>query len=63
MRLLGVGVSGLGEQPYQPQLWDLETDEYRSAEELIEKQERLRSVVESLSERYGEDAIRRGGEK
>ena len=60
VRLLGVGVSGLGEQPYQPQLWDLETDEYRSAEQRIEKQERLRDVVESLSERYGEGAVRRG---
>ena len=60
VRLLGVGVSGLGEQPYQPQLWDLATDEYRSAEQRIEKQKRLLDVVESLSERYGEGTLRRG---
>jgi len=62
VRLLGVGVSGLDERPYQPQLWDMETDEFLHAEALYEKEEKLRRVMNDLSDRFGEDVIRRGGE-
>lgn len=60
VRLLGVGVSGLDEQPYQPTLWDVGSEAFARAEAEYEKQARLKQVVDSLSERYGENALRRG---
>jgi DNA polymerase-4 len=62
VRLLGVGVSGLDEQPYQPTLWEMETDAFRQAEAQFQKQETLRSLVRDLDERYGPGAVRRGNE-
>lgn len=62
VRLLGVGVSGLDERPYQPTLWEMETDEFRQAEAQLQKQATLRALVRDLDERYGPGAVRRGDE-
>ena len=50
VRLLGVGVSGLGRGAHQMGLWDTQT----------EKDRKLLEVVDSLRARFGENAIRRG---
>ena len=62
VRLLGVGVTNLDERPYQPQLWDMETEEFQRAEAAYEKERKLREVMEALNERYGETVMRRGSE-
>ncbi len=62
VRLLGVGVTNLDERPYQPRLWDMETEAFRRAEAAYEKERRLRAVVEALEARYGEEVLRRGVE-
>jgi DNA polymerase-4 len=51
VRLIGVGVSGLGEPMRQLKLW--ETDS--------EKEHKLQKVLDELREKYGRDAIKRGG--
>ena len=50
VRLIGVGVSGLGEPLRQLELW--ETDS--------EKERKLQEVVDKLREKYGDNAIKRG---
>jgi DNA polymerase-4 len=50
VRLIGVGVSGLGPPIRQLGLWDTET----------EKQRKLQDVVDGLKEKYGEKAIIKG---
>jgi DNA polymerase-4 len=50
VRLIGVGVSGLGKPIRQLELWHAGT----------EKERKLREVVEGLQEKFGEDAIKRG---
>jgi DNA polymerase-4 len=60
VRLLGVGVTNLAERPYQPQLWDMETEEFRRAEAAYGKERKLRAVLEALEARYGEEVLRRG---
>lgn len=50
VRLIGVGVSGLGEPLRQLGLWDGQA----------EKRRRLQEVLDELQEKYGRDAIRRG---
>lgn len=50
VRLLGVGLSGLTESAHQLSLWDTPT----------EKERRLLEALDSLRERYGEDAVRPG---
>ena len=50
VRLIGVGVSGLGAPYRQLELWDAGS----------EKQRRLQQAVDALREKYGPDAIRRG---
>jgi DNA polymerase-4 len=52
VRLLGVGVSGLGEQARQLALWDAPD----------ERQEKLRSALEGLRARYGEQAVLRASD-
>ena len=51
VRLIGVGVSGLGPPIRQLGLWDTES----------EKSRKLQEVVEGLREKYGKDIINRGG--
>jgi len=50
VRLIGVGVSGLGPPIRQLSLWDTES----------EKSRRLQAAVDALKEKYGEKAIRHG---
>jgi DNA polymerase-4 len=50
VRLIGVGVSGLGAPIRQLGLWDIDP----------EKARRLQNVVDELQEKYGKDVIRRG---
>lgn len=53
VRLIGVGVSGLGPPVRQLSLWDDDADKVR----------RLQSVLEELRRRYGEKIIRRGDQR
>jgi DNA polymerase IV len=51
VRLIGVGVSGLGEPVRQLGLWDIPS----------EKQLRLQDAIDKLRERYGDEVIGHGG--
>jgi len=50
VRLIGVGVSGLGAPVRQLGLWDMDTERSRKVQE----------VLDSLQEKYGRDVIKRG---
>ncbi len=50
VRLLGVGVSGLGLRAHQPGLWDTQT----------EKDRKVQEVLDGLRARFGDRAIQRG---
>ena len=50
VRLIGVGVSGLGQPMRQLGLWDQED----------EKSRRLQNAMDELQEKYGKNAIKRG---
>jgi DNA polymerase-4 len=50
VRLIGVGVSGLGEPMRQLQLWGTDS----------EKERKLQAVVDELREKFGDNAIKRG---
>jgi DNA polymerase-4 len=50
VRLIGVGISGLGAPIRQLGLWDVDS----------EKARRLQDAVDSLHEKYGKDVIRKG---
>lgn len=50
VRLIGVGVSGIGAPVRQLSLWDAGT----------EKSRKLQEVVDALQEKYGRDAVKRG---
>ncbi len=52
VRLLGVGVSGLGPGQHQLSLWDTQT----------EKERRLLRAIDELRERYGKQIIQRASE-
>jgi DNA polymerase IV len=54
VRLIGVGVSGFEAQARQLSLWDAQNDQAARS---------LQSAVDSLREKFGEDAIRRGGDR
>lgn len=51
VRLIGVGVSGLGEPVRQLSLWDAAQDE---------RSRRLQSAIDLLQEKYGQKAIQKG---
>lgn len=51
VRLIGVGVSGLGPSIHQMELWG----------QASEKQRKLQSVLDTLQEKYGQKVIKRGG--
>jgi DNA polymerase-4 len=55
VRLVGVGVSGLGPPIRQLTLWEIEAEK-----ELSEKERRLQAAIEILRERFGGQAVRRG---
>ena len=50
VRLIGVGVSGIGAPVRQLSLWDAGS----------EKSHKLQEVVDTLQEKYGRDAIHKG---
>jgi len=50
VRLIGVGVSGLQTEIWQPSLWDTPTD----------KERRLLAAVDELKDRYGRKIVQRG---
>jgi DNA polymerase-4 len=50
VRLIGVGVSGLGTPIRQLGLWDMD----------VERSRRLQQAVDELNEKYGRDVIRKG---
>jgi DNA polymerase-4 len=50
VRLIGVGVSGIGKPMRQLELWSADT----------EKERRLQEVLDELKEKYGDNAIKRG---
>ena len=50
VRLIGVGVTGLGQPIRQLGLWDVES----------EKERKLQDVVDDLQEKYGKNVIKRG---
>jgi DNA polymerase-4 len=50
VRLIGVGISGLGKPMRQLELWDTSS----------EKERKLQEVLDTLQEKYGEKAIKRG---
>ncbi len=62
VRLIGVGVSGLGQPLRQPTLWEVESDGYRRAEARLAAEAKLAEVAQRLAARYGEGALRRGSE-
>jgi DNA polymerase-4 len=50
VRLIGVGVSGLGQPVRQLGLWDMDSERSR----------KVQDVLDALQEKYGKDVIRRG---
>jgi len=62
VRLIGVGVDGLSHQPRQLSLWDVGSEELVRVEELYRKESALADVLQTLGERFGEGAVRRGSE-
>jgi DNA polymerase-4 len=50
VRLLGVGVSGLGEPARQMELWGQANEKHR----------KLQAVLDSLQEKYGQEVVRKG---
>jgi DNA polymerase-4 len=51
LRLIGVGVSGLGQPVYQMELWD----------RTPEKQRKLQAALDELQEKFGKNVIDKGG--
>ena len=56
VRLIGVGVSGLGTPPRQLSLWDAPTPEEQA------RQAKLRAALDVLQARFGAGVVRRGSE-
>jgi hypothetical protein len=50
VRLIGVGVSGLGQPIRQLGLWDMDS----------EKSRRVQEALDALQEKYGKDVIHKG---
>jgi hypothetical protein len=50
VRLIGVGVSGLGAPLRQLELWGMESEKHR----------KLQGVLDELHQKYGAESIRRG---
>ncbi|HMQ32399.1 MAG TPA: hypothetical protein PKD53_16830 [Chloroflexaceae bacterium] len=56
VRLIGVGVSGLGTPPRQLSLWDAPTPEEQG------HQAKVRAALAAVQARFGAGAVRRGSE-
>ena len=59
MRLIGVGVSGLGFPPRQLSLWDIPPA--LTLEEAA-RQQRVQAALAAIQARFGAGALRRGNE-
>ena len=55
VRLIGVGVSGLGPPTRQLSLWEEAPDE--EARAMLQKEKRLKEALDRLRERYGEQVV------
>lgn len=64
VRLLGVGVSGLGRPIRQLRLWEAgeEPSETQEAPAETQREQRLRAAVEELRLHFGENALRWGSD-
>ncbi len=64
VRLIGVGVTGLGQPIRQLSLWD-SSEAHRKAAVRInsEKERKLQEVMDKLQEKYGRNVIHKGSEK
>jgi DNA polymerase IV len=61
VRLIGVGVTGLGQPIRQLGLWDTSETVRRAALQLdSEKERKLQAVLDALQEKYGKNIIKRG---
>jgi len=61
VRLIGVGVTGLGQPIRQLGLWDTSEARRRAAVRIdSEKERKLQEVLEELQEKYGKNIIKRG---
>jgi hypothetical protein len=60
VRLLGVGVSGLGTPERQLSFWEKEPDE--GVQQTLEKEKQLDEALEKLRARFGDQAIRWGSD-
>lgn len=56
VRLIGVGVSGLGTPPRQLSLWDAPTPEEQA------RQAKVREALTAITARFGAGVVRRGSE-
>jgi DNA polymerase IV len=59
VRLIGVGVSGLGSAPRQLSLWDVPV---APTPEEAARQQRIQAAVAAIQTRFGVGAVRRGSE-
>jgi DNA polymerase-4 len=59
VRLIGVGVSGLGAPPRQLNLWDVPPT---PTPEQLARQQRVEAAIAAIQARYGAGAVRRGSE-
>jgi DNA polymerase-4 len=61
VRLIGVGVTGLGQPIRQLGLWDTSEAGRRAAVRMdSEKEHKLQAVLDKLQEKYGKNIIKRG---
>jgi hypothetical protein len=56
VRLIGVGVSGLGTPPRQLRLWDAPTPEEQT------RQAKVQAALDALQARFGAGVVRRASE-
>jgi impB/mucB/samB family C-terminal domain len=59
VRLIGVGVSGLGAPPRQLSLWDAPS---APTPEQLARQQRVKAALAAIQARFGAGAVRRGSE-
>jgi hypothetical protein len=61
VRLIGVGVTGLGQPIRQLGLWDTRDARHGAAVRMnAEKERKLQDVLDELQEKYGKNVIKRG---
>jgi DNA polymerase-4 len=61
VRLIGVGVTGLGQPIRQLGLWDTSDAQHKAAVQMdAEKERKLQDVLNELQDKYGKNVIKRG---